>query len=209
MPDRRPSANNNSDNPFGGPSCQLLYANLPPEVNSRNICDGPGFYVLWDVIHRFEALADLMPLRSESLKDWGQALQAQWSGDSATRMAETAKKFQLWLDVFSLEATHAALKVRDIVRAYQEAYRAMRSPVEVADNRNQRETLVAEQGSGLARHDEAIAALDREYEMFWAEDVEVMCRYEERVREALAAMPSWPEPPPADPVLARIHVRGG
>lgn len=61
---------------------------------------------------------------------------------------------------------------------------------------------MAGQSSGSARHDATIALLDREYERFWAQDVKAMHSYEMTVRAALAGMPSWPEPPPADPELA-------
>lgn len=209
MPDSQPSLNTNSAYPFGGSSCQLHYARLSPEVNSSNIFDGPGSKALWDVIDRFEALADQISVKSASLKNWNQALQGQWSGQSATRMAETAEKFQQWMDDFSQEAWKAALNIRYIAREFVEAQHSMKSTVEVAENRAQRETLVAEQSSGLARHDEEIAALDKEYERFWAHDVEVMWRYETYARDKLASMPSWPEPPPADPELSRIHTRGG
>ncbi|AWV48550.1 PPE domain-containing protein [Mycobacterium leprae] len=94
-----------------------------------------------------------------------QALQEQWSGQSAIWMAETAENFQPVARCLLARAWEdRPLRSMTSRGAIPEALCGMKSPGEIADNRAQRETLI----SGLEGHDEVIAAFDSEYERFCA-----------------------------------------
>lgn len=207
MPDNQLPPTNNSGKPFVGPSYELLYANQPPEVNSGNIYQGQGSAPLHKLARCFHGVADRMFRLHVRFEEWDVALKAHWSGPAATQVATTAAELDAWLSVFIKEAQTAGWQITKIAQAYDEARNAMQPPEAITINRAQRDLLALRQTSGLERHDEAIAVLDREYDQFWAADVAAMRSYEVAVRTALANMPSWQAQPRR--ALAIVRKCGG
>lgn len=210
MPDNQRSPKTNSGGPPFRPIYEPLYAKLTPEQNSSKIHYGMGSLSLKHAAEALRKLTLLMFEKYQLIEKFDQQLAESWSGPSAKRMAETIGEFKQWLDTFWQDIQKVAIRSTYLAKAFDDASDAIPDNTTIFLNREKRKEMARRQGEGLARYDAEIAALDREYEEFWASAVAAMSTYEVTARAVLAGMPSWKEPPRADAEWgAELRQRGG
>lgn len=169
------------------------YEALAPDFNSVNIVSGPGDQPLSGAANAWRALAAETNRTAASFGRMLRGLLEEWSGPSATRMFQAAAPFYMWLLEFSQQTSHTADQVSLVVRAYLDTRGLMVDPQVIFNNRwlaHQLTTI-----NTLRQYDQAIAALEREYQEYWVQDVEAMRCYDVDVSHALDELPRWTRPP--------------
>lgn len=166
---------------------------LPPEINSGNMYAGPGLLpMIVAAIHWYE-FSSVMDSFTLSFDEMLKAIREEWSGPVVEQVLDAAAPFRDWLQDLGDEAYETFEQIGNINHAYVYAYGAVVPPQQIDANRASTDTLCEENEFG--QHNAAIAALEEEYQKFWAQDVETMKWYRRRLSDALSSLTPW-EPPP-------------
>ncbi|MCV7340922.1 PPE family protein [Mycobacterium haemophilum] len=181
-----------------GPSRQeeneeMYFGALPPEIISGKMYAGAGHDSIYAAARQWKQLFNEM---ASAPKLFGEALtklNAQWSGPSAIRMAEAAALYQEWLYTFVHDIYRTATQAFRLVGAYADARKAVVSPAVIAYNRTRVHELI--QSDLFGENTVAIAALEAQYQQFWARDAKAMDTYAANVLDTLSTMTPWPKPP--------------
>lgn len=169
------------------------YAALPPEINSLRMYSGPGAQSLTAAAAAWSRLSSELTSASTSYQWVISELQSgNWTGPSATVMAQAVTPFVQWLQSTAVAAEASASKANQAAVAYQVALAATVPPPVIAQNRAMLATLVATNIAG--QHTAAIAANEAQYSQMWAQDAQAMYQYAS-ASSAAATLPSYAQPP--------------
>lgn len=176
----------------------MLFAALPPEVNSGRMYAGPGAGSMLTAAAAWSALATDLTATATSFQSVISGLIAgPWLGPSATAMAAAAVPYAAWLSATAEQAEQAASQATAAASAYEAAYAMTVPPALVAANRSQLAALVAT--NVLGQNTPAIAATEAQYGEMWAQDATAMYGYAASSAAAAALTPFTGPPQTANP----------
>lgn len=154
----------------------MMFAALPPEINSGRMYTGAGAGSLLAAATAWEQLAgdlDATALSFETVT--ANLISGPWLGASATTMAAAAAPYTMWLNATAGQAAQTAGQARAAAAAYEAAYAMTVPPALIAANRAQLTTLTATNFVG--QNSPAIAATEAQYGEMWAQDATAMSCY--------------------------------
>ncbi|MDP7725547.1 PPE family protein [Mycobacterium sp. TY814] len=168
------------------------FAEVPPEVNSARMYDGPRSRSMLEAADAWERLADELYGTVSSYRTAIATLNADgWQGSAAEAMTLAVAPYLRWLTRTAAKADEIAGQARAAAGAFEDAFAAVVPPAAIASNRTRRSALAATNPTG---HDTPeIAALEAEYGEMWAQDAAAMYRYAAASSTA-AALPSLGPP---------------
>lgn len=173
----------------------MLFAALPPEINSGRMYTGPGAGSLLAAATAWDTLATDLTSAAISVGSMISGLVGgSWLGTAATTMAAAAAPYVTWLHATAAQAAQAGGQAKAAVAAYEAAYAMTVPPALIAANRTQLMALVAT--NVLGQNSPAIAATEAQYGEMWAQDAAAMYCYAAGSAGATALTP-FTEPPPA------------
>jgi PPE-repeat protein len=171
----------------------MLFALLPPEINSGLMYAGPGSGPVMAASAAWEELAaDLHSTAASSQAALSELIDGLWTGPSALRMAAATAPYVTWINTTAAQAEEAASQAKLAAGAFETAHAMTIPPAVVAANRILLMSLVATNFFG--QNTPAIAATEMEYAEMWAQDAMAMEGYALTGSQA-AALPSFTPPP--------------
>ncbi|UMB68621.1 PPE family protein [Mycobacterium paraterrae] len=170
------------------------FAAQPPELISAKIYAGPGAESLQTAAAAWDALSsELQSTATQFESTIAGLVGGDWTGPSAEAAAAAAAPFVSWLSTTSGQAEQTAGQARAAASAYDTALAATVPPAEIATNRAELLTLL--QANIFGQYNAAIAALEAEYEQFWAQDVAAITGYSASSQSATSGLGSFTEAP--------------
>ncbi len=152
------------------------FAEVPPELNSARMYDGPRSRSMLEAADAWERLADELYGTVASYRATIAALNADgWQGSASEAMTAATAPYLRWLNRTAAKADQIAGQARAAAGAFEDAFVATVPPQAIASNRARLSALAATNPTG---HDTPeIAALEAEYGEMWAQDAAAMYRY--------------------------------
>ncbi|RUP04184.1 MAG: PPE family protein [Mycobacterium sp.] len=176
----------------------MMFAALPPEINSVRMYTGPGPGSMLAAAAAWEQLAAELESTAASFDAVITDLIAgPWLGAAATTMAAAAVPYLGWLTATAGQAAHTAGQAKAAVAAYEAAYAMTVPPALVAANRAQLAALTAT--NFIGQNTPAIAATEAQYGEMWAQDSTAMYIYAAASTAAGRLAPLTAPPRPANP----------
>ncbi len=170
------------------------FAAQPPELISTKIYSGPGAESLQTAAAAWDALSgELQSTATQFESTIAGLVGGDWTGPSADAAAAAAAPYVSWLSTTAGQAEQTAGQARAAASAYETALAATVPPAEIATNRAQLLTLL--QANIFGQYNAAIAALEAEYEQFWAQDVAAITGYSASSQSATSGLGSFTEAP--------------
>ncbi|HEV3256567.1 MAG TPA: PPE family protein [Gemmataceae bacterium] len=152
------------------------FALLPPEINSARMYSGPGAGSLLAAGAGWTQLASEMRSAAASYSSIISGLTSgSWLGPASTSMAAAAAPYAAWMNTTAAQAEQAATQAEAAVTAYESAFSMTVPPAQVAANRAQLASLMA--NNVLGQNAPAIAATEAQYGEMWAQDAAAMYGY--------------------------------
>jgi PPE-repeat protein len=152
------------------------FALLPPEINSARMYSGPGAGSLLAASTAWSQLASEMRSAAASYSSIISGLTSgSWLGPASTSMAAAAAPYAAWMNTTAAQAEHTAAQAQAAVSAYESAFGMTVPPAEIAANRAQLASLMA--NNVLGQNAPAIAATEAQYGEMWAQDAAAMYGY--------------------------------
>jgi PPE-repeat protein len=152
------------------------FAVLPPEINSARMYSGPGSAPMLAAGAAWSQLAAEMRSAAASYSSVISALTGgSWQGPASTSMAAAAAPYAGWMNTTAAQAEQTAAQAQAAVSAYESAFSMTVPPAEIAANRTQLASLVAD--NVLGQNSPAIAATEAQYGDMWAQDATAMYGY--------------------------------
>lgn len=170
----------------------MLFAALPPEINSGRMYTGPGAGSLLAAAAAWDTLATDLTSTAISVGSMISGLVGSWLGSAATTMAAAAAPYVTWLHATAAQAEQAGGQAKAAAAAYEAAYAMTVPPALIEVNRVQLMTLVAT--NVLGQNSPAIAATEAQYGEMWAQDAAAMYGYAAGSAAATTLTP-FTEPP--------------
>ncbi|OSC39690.1 PPE family protein [Mycobacterium decipiens] len=171
----------------------MLYAALPPEINSGRMYTGPGSGPILAAAASWDALAAELQSTAAAYSSVVASLTSgAWLGPSSLAMAAAVAPYVTWMSATAAQAKEAAIQAAAAAGAYETAFAAHVPPPVIAANRSQLATLVATNVFG--QNTAAIAATEAQYAEMWAQDVAAMYGYAGSSAAATQIAP-FTEPP--------------
>ncbi len=153
----------------------MLFAFLPPEINSARIYAGPGPGPLLTAAEAWDGLAAQLHTTAEAYSSVISGLTTAWRGPSSVAMANAVAPYVAWTSATAAQAEQTAAQARAAAAAYDSAFAATVPPPVVEANRSELESLVATNIFG--QNSPAIAANEAQYSRMWAQDAAAMAAY--------------------------------
>lgn len=183
------------------------YGLLPPEIHSARMYSGPGAGSLLAAAASWGNVADGLDETADGFRSVTAMLTSGWQGHSAIAMTQAAASYLSWLHAAAVKGGQAAAHATAAATAYDEAHAAMVPPSVINANRTHRRSLAQRNATG--QDTETIAAMDADYELMWAQDVEAMYAYAAASAAASRVAPFTSAPPALDvPVPANQELAG-
>jgi PPE-repeat protein len=136
----------------------MMFAALPPEINSGRMYAGPGTESMLAAATAWDALAtDLFSTATSFESVISGLISGPWMGATATTMAAATAPQVTWLKATADQAEQAAGQSKAAAAAYEAAYAMTVPPALVAANRAQLMALIAT--NLLGQNTPAIAAI--------------------------------------------------
>jgi PPE-repeat protein len=152
------------------------YAVLPPEINSARMYSGPGAGSLLAAGAAWSQLASEMRSAAASYSSIISGLTSgSWLGPASMSMATAAAPYAAWMNTTAAQAEQTAAQAQAAVSAYEQAFAMTVPPAEIATNRSQLASLLA--NNVLDQNAPAIAATEAQYGEMWAQDAAAMYGY--------------------------------
>jgi PPE-repeat protein len=149
---------------------------LPPEINSARMYSGPGSAPMLAAGAAWSQLAAEMRSAAASYSSIISGLTCgSWLGPASTSMAAAAAPYATWMDTTAAQAEQTAAQARAAASAYESAFGMTVPPAEIAANRAQLTSLIA--NNVLGQNSAAIAATEAQYGEMWAQDAAAMYGY--------------------------------
>jgi PPE-repeat protein len=154
----------------------MIYAALPPEINSGRMYAGPGSGSMRAAAAAWEGLAGELQSTLSSYSSVIDTLAGgPWVGPSSAGMVAAVTPYLSWMQGTAGQASEAAAQATAAATAYEAAFAAHVPPTEIAANRSQLASLVATNVFG--QNTAAIAATEVQYAEMWAQDAVAMDGY--------------------------------
>jgi PPE-repeat protein len=152
------------------------YAILPPEINSARMYSGAGSSPMLAAGAAWSQLATEMRSAAASYSSVVTNLTSgSWQGPASASMAAAAAPYAAWMNTTATQAEQTAAQAQAAVSAYESAFSMTVPPAEIAANRTQLASLVAD--NVLGQNAPAIAATEAQYGDMWAQDAAAMYGY--------------------------------
>jgi PPE-repeat protein len=152
------------------------YAVLPPEINSARMYSGAGSSPMLAASAAWSQLATEMRSAATSYSSAVTNLTSgSWQGPASASMAAAAAPYAAWMNTTATQAEQTAAQAQAAVSAYESAFSMTVPPAEIAANRTQLASLVAD--NVLGQNAPAIAATEAQYGDMWAQDAAAMYGY--------------------------------
>jgi PPE-repeat protein len=152
------------------------YAVLPPEINSARMYSGAGSSPMLAASAAWSQLATEMRSAATSYSSVVTNLTSgSWQGPASASMAAAAAPYAAWMNTTATQAEQTAAQAQAAVSAYESAFSMTVPPAEIAANRTQLASLVAD--NVLGQNAPAIAATEAQYGDMWAQDAAAMYGY--------------------------------
>jgi PPE-repeat protein len=152
------------------------FALLPPEINSARMYSGPGSAPMLTAGAAWSQLAAEMRSAAASYSSIISGLTSgSWLGPASTSMAAAAAPYATWMNTTAAQAEQTAAQAQAAVAAYESAFSMTVPPAEIAANRAQLLSLLA--NNVMGQNAPAIAATEAQYGEMWAQDAAAMYGY--------------------------------
>jgi PPE-repeat protein len=152
------------------------FALLPPEINSARMYSGAGSAPMLAASTAWSQLAAEMRSAAATYSSVISGLTSgSWSGPSSASMAAAAAPYAAWMNTTAAQAEQTAAQAQAAVNAYESAFSMTVPPAEIATNRTQLASLLA--NNVLDQNAPAIAATEAQYGEMWAQDAAAMYGY--------------------------------
>jgi PPE-repeat protein len=152
------------------------YAVLPPEINSARMYSGAGSAPMLAAGAAWSQLATEMRSAAASYSSAVTNLTSgSWQGPASASMAAAAAPYAAWMNTTATQAEQTAAQAQAAVTAYESAFSMTVPPAEIAANRTQLASLMAD--NALGQNAPAIAATEAQYGEMWAQDAAAMYGY--------------------------------
>jgi PPE-repeat protein len=152
------------------------FALLPPEINSARMYSGAGSAPMLAASSAWSQLAAEMRSAAAAYSSVISGLTSgSWSGPSSASMAAAAAPYAAWMNTTAAQAEQTAAQAQAAVNAYESAFSMTVPPAEIATNRTQLASLLA--NNVLDQNAPAIAATEAQYGEMWAQDAAAMYGY--------------------------------
>lgn len=166
---------------------------LPPEMTSMQMFGGLGSGPLLAAAGGWKSLASELGLAAASFESVTSGLVTEgWQGSAAMAMTAAAAPYLGWLSAASRQADAAAGLARAAATAFEAAQAATVYPAAIAANRTQLVSLVMSNLFGF--NAPAIAAVEAEYELMWAQDIAAMLGYHGEASAIASALTPFVQP---------------
>jgi PPE-repeat protein len=174
------------------------FAVLPPEINSARMYSGAGSASMQAAGAAWSRLAAEMRSAASSYSSVISGLTSgSWLGPASASMAAAAAPYAAWMNTTAAQAEQTAAQAQAAVAAYESAFSMTVPPAEIAANRAQLATLIAD--NVLGQNAPAIATAEAQYGDMWAQDAAAMYGY---TSSSAAASQLTPFSPPAQTASA-------
>jgi PPE-repeat protein len=152
------------------------YAVLPPEINSARMYSGAGSSPMLAASAAWSQLATEMRSAAASYSSVITNLTSgSWQGPASASMADAAAPYAAWMNTTAAQAEQTAAQAQAAASAYESAFSMTVPPAEIAANRTQLASLMAD--NVLGQNAPAIAATEAQYGEMWAQDAAAMYGY--------------------------------
>jgi PPE-repeat protein len=152
------------------------YAVLPPEINSARMYSGAGSSPMLAAGAAWSQLATEMRSAATSYSSVITNLTSgSWQGPASASMADAAAPYAAWMNTTAAQAEQTAAQAQAAASAYESAFSMTVPPAEIAANRTQLASLMAD--NVLGQNAPAIAATEAQYGEMWAQDAAAMYGY--------------------------------
>jgi PPE-repeat protein len=152
------------------------FAVLPPEINSARMYSGPGSAPMLAAGAAWSQLASEMRSAAASYSSIISGLTSgSWLGPASTSMAAAAAPYAAWMNTTAAQAEQTAAQAQAAVTAYEAGFTMTVPPAQIAANRAQLTSLLA--NNVLDQNAPAIAATEAQYGEMWAQDAAAMYGY--------------------------------
>ena len=157
---------------------------LPPEINSGRMYVGAGPGPLLAAAAAWHEVADELTSTATSYQSVIENLTTAWLGPSSAQMAAATAPYIGWLQGTAATAAQTGAQAKAAAAAYQSAYASMVPLPEIAANRAELATLVA--NNFLGQNTGAIATNEANYLDMWIQDALTMDTYQVNSQHATA-----------------------
>jgi PPE-repeat protein len=166
----------------------MSFSLIPPEINSALMYSGAGSGPLLEAATAWDGLAaDLESTATQYQTAVTNLTTGPWLGPSSAQMAAATAPYISWLQGTAATAAQTGAQAKVAAAAYQTAYASMVPPPEIAANRAELATLVA--NNFLGQNTGAIATNEANYLDMWIQDALGMDTYQVGSQQA-AALPA-------------------
>jgi PPE-repeat protein len=166
----------------------MSFSLVPPEINSALMYSGAGSGPLLEAATAWDGLAaDLETTATQYQTAVTNLTTGPWLGPASAQMAAAAAPYISWLQSTAATAAQTGAQAKVAAAAYQTAYASMVPPPEIAANRAELATLVA--NNFLGQNTGAIATNEANYLDMWIQDALGMDTYQVGSQQA-AALPA-------------------
>ncbi|MGO9286459.1 MAG: PPE family protein [Mycobacterium sp.] len=163
----------------------MSFSLIPPEINSALMYSGAGSGPLLEAAAAWDGLAgDLEATATQYQTAVTNLTTGPWLGASSARMASATAPYIAWLQSTAATAAQTGTQAKAAAAAYQTAYASMVPPPEIAANRAELATLVA--NNFLGQNTGAIATNEANYLDMWIQDALGMDTYQMNSQAATA-----------------------
>ena len=163
----------------------MSFSLIPPEINSALMYSGAGSGPLLEAAAAWDGLAgDLEATATQYQTAVTNLTTGPWLGPSSARMASATAPYIAWLQSTAATAAQTGTQAKVAAAAYQTAYASMVPPPEIAANRAELATLVA--NNFLGQNTGAIATNEANYLDMWIQDALGMDTYQMNSQAATA-----------------------
>ena len=163
----------------------MSFSLIPPEINSALMYSGAGSGPLLEAAAAWDGLAgDLEATATQYQTAITNLTTGPWLGPSSARMASATAPYIAWLQSTAATAAQTGTQAKVAAAAYQTAYASMVPPPEIAANRAELATLVA--NNFLGQNTGAIATNEANYLDMWIQDALSMDTYQMNSQAATA-----------------------
>ena len=154
----------------------INYAVLPPEINSARMYSGAGSSPMLAAGAAWSQLATEMRSAAATYSSVITNLSSgSWQGPASASMADAAAPYAAWMNTTAAQAEQTAAQAQAAASAYESAFSMTVPPAEIATNRTQLASLMAD--NVLGQNAPAIATTEAQYGEMWAQDAAAMYGY--------------------------------
>jgi PPE-repeat protein len=182
----------------------MNFATLPPEINSGRMYSGPGAGSMIEAATVWDTLGAQLHDMAADYRAVTAKLACRRQGPAPTAITQAAP-YVAWLNATGAQAQRTAAQAKAAANAYDSALAAMVPPPVIEANRARRMSLAST--NWLGQSSPAIADIEADYELMWAQDADAMYAYARASADA-SALTRFSSPPSATDPIRPARQRG-